>query len=78
MTVIEWEGRGSTNRPAVGSAAAVATEAANLTTGLKSARAVGYIRDLDTALAPHSNNPTVREFREFVSEQITTARLLNA
>lgn len=59
-------------------AAAVATEAAHLTTGLKSARAVGYIRDLDTALTPHAGNPAVREFREFVAEQITAAHLPHA
>ncbi|AXO32601.1 helix-turn-helix domain-containing protein [Micromonospora sp. B006] len=43
-------------------ASAVGAEALTLTTQLRSARAVRYVRDLQTGLAPHRRKPTVRQF----------------
>ncbi|WP_344312649.1 helix-turn-helix domain-containing protein [Fodinicola feengrottensis] len=59
-------------------AAVVALEAAERTTEIRSARAIDYVRDLDQALAGHSENTAVREFRDFVAAQITAAHLPNA
>ncbi|MEU9509411.1 helix-turn-helix domain-containing protein [Micromonospora sp. NPDC048170] len=43
-------------------ACAIGTEALTLTTQLRSARAVRYLRDLQTQLAPHRRLPAVRHF----------------
>lgn len=43
-------------------ASAVGAEALTLTTQLRSARAVRYLRDLQTGLAPHRRKPAVRQF----------------
>ncbi|MFI7251950.1 helix-turn-helix domain-containing protein [Micromonospora chalcea] len=43
-------------------ASAVGAEALTLTTQLRSARAVRYVRDLQTGLAPHRRKPAVRQF----------------
>ncbi|MFE2617403.1 helix-turn-helix domain-containing protein [Micromonospora chalcea] len=43
-------------------ASAVGAEALTLTTQLRSARAIRYVRDLQTGLAPHRRKPAVRQF----------------
>jgi hypothetical protein len=43
-------------------ACAVGGEALTLTTQLRSARAVRYVRDLQHQLAPHRSRPSVRQF----------------
>jgi hypothetical protein len=59
-------------------AAVVGKQAAELTVQLKSARAVDYVVELDSALAEHAANPAVQEFRDFVAAQIRAAHLPNA
>ena len=43
-------------------ASAIGAEALTLTTQLRSTRAVRYLRDLQTGLAPHRRKPAVRQF----------------
>jgi hypothetical protein len=44
-------------------ACAVGSQALELTANLKSARAIGYLRDLRHQLTPHRSRPAVRHFR---------------
>ncbi|MFE9960595.1 helix-turn-helix domain-containing protein [Micromonospora sp. NPDC005299] len=55
-------------------ACAIGTEALTLTTQLRSSRAVAYVRDLQAQLAPHRQQPVVRQFVSRVDASLGTQR----